>query len=213
MPNIKSAKKRVLVNKTKAQRNKSANSALKTAIKKANVAIEANAADKEAKAKEAKSNRQKASTPMEEAEKQAEKERTQKAVDYISESLASIRTNLDLSVDEDLGRVVVKIVDPETKEVLKHTSHDPSLVVIDETVGQLLSFLFVSPFLYQSLGCQSVILYVCGFALFRLFDITKPSLVGWADEKIHNAHGVMLDDVFAGLFAGVILFLIAWMIC
>ena len=47
MPNIKSAKKRVLVNKTKAQRNKSANSALKTAIKKANVAIETNAADKE----------------------------------------------------------------------------------------------------------------------------------------------------------------------
>ncbi len=48
MPNIKSAKKRVLVNKTKQARNKSANSALKTAIKKANVAIETNAADKEA---------------------------------------------------------------------------------------------------------------------------------------------------------------------
>ncbi len=47
MPNIKSAKKRVLVNKTKAARNKSTNSALKTAIKKANVAIETNAADKE----------------------------------------------------------------------------------------------------------------------------------------------------------------------
>ena len=47
MPNIKSAKKRVLVNKTKAQRNKSANSALKTAIKKANAAIGAHAADKE----------------------------------------------------------------------------------------------------------------------------------------------------------------------
>lgn len=47
MPNIKSAKKRVLVNKTKAQRNKSANSALKTAIKKANIAIEANATDKD----------------------------------------------------------------------------------------------------------------------------------------------------------------------
>ncbi len=46
MPNIKSAKKRVLVNKTKAARNKSANSALKTAIKKANSAIDANAADK-----------------------------------------------------------------------------------------------------------------------------------------------------------------------
>ncbi len=48
MPNIKSAKKRVLVNKTKAARNKSANTALKTALKKANAAIEANAADKDA---------------------------------------------------------------------------------------------------------------------------------------------------------------------
>lgn len=46
MPNIKSAKKRVIVNQTKAQRNKSANTALKTAIKKANAAIAANAADK-----------------------------------------------------------------------------------------------------------------------------------------------------------------------
>ncbi len=48
MPNIKSAKKRVLVNKTKAARNRSTNSALKTALKKANAAIEANAADKDA---------------------------------------------------------------------------------------------------------------------------------------------------------------------
>lgn len=48
MPNIKSAKKRVLVSASKAARNKSANSALKTAIKKANVALETNAADKDA---------------------------------------------------------------------------------------------------------------------------------------------------------------------
>ncbi len=46
MPNIKSAKKRVLVNATKAAKNKSTNSALKTAIKKANAAIEANDANK-----------------------------------------------------------------------------------------------------------------------------------------------------------------------
>ena len=100
-----------------------------------------------------------------------------------------------------------------TKEVLKHTSHDPSLVVIDETVGQLLSFLFIAPILYQTINCQTIILYVCGFVLFRLFDVAKPALVGWVDEKVQNAHGVMLDDVFAGLFAGVILFLIALMIC
>ncbi len=47
MPNIKSAKKRVIVNQAKAQRNKSTNSALKTAIKKANVAIETNAENKD----------------------------------------------------------------------------------------------------------------------------------------------------------------------
>ena len=53
MPNIKSAKKRVLVNAKKAARNKSSNSALKTAIKKANFAIENNADDKEALVKAA----------------------------------------------------------------------------------------------------------------------------------------------------------------
>lgn len=47
MPNIKSAKKRVIVNDKRAKRNKSMNSALKTAIKKANVAIEGGSADKE----------------------------------------------------------------------------------------------------------------------------------------------------------------------
>ena len=47
MPNIKSAKKRVIINKTKTERNKSRNSALKTALKKANAAIDNGAADKE----------------------------------------------------------------------------------------------------------------------------------------------------------------------
>ena len=46
MPNIKSAKKRVKVIATKTLRNKAINSALKTDMKKANIAIESNAADK-----------------------------------------------------------------------------------------------------------------------------------------------------------------------
>ena len=46
MPNIKSAKKRVKVIATKTARNKAYNSALKTAIKKANVAVSSNAADR-----------------------------------------------------------------------------------------------------------------------------------------------------------------------
>lgn len=46
MANIKSAKKRILVNQTKADRNKAIRSGVKTAVKKVTAAIEAN--DKEA---------------------------------------------------------------------------------------------------------------------------------------------------------------------
>ncbi len=42
MANIKSAKKRILVNRTKAERNKSIKSGVKTSIKKVTAAIEAN---------------------------------------------------------------------------------------------------------------------------------------------------------------------------
>ena len=48
MPNIKSAKKRVKVIATKTMQNKAINPQLKTEIKKANAAIDGNAADKEA---------------------------------------------------------------------------------------------------------------------------------------------------------------------
>ncbi|MBQ8350040.1 MAG: 30S ribosomal protein S20 [Ruminococcus sp.] len=48
MPNIKSAKKRVKVNKTKAAANKARKSNLKTILKKADVAVTTGAADKEA---------------------------------------------------------------------------------------------------------------------------------------------------------------------
>lgn len=48
MANIKSAKKRILVNRTKAERNKAIKSGVKTSVKKVNAAIAAN--DKEAAA-------------------------------------------------------------------------------------------------------------------------------------------------------------------
>ena len=43
---------------------------------------------------------------------------------------------------------------------------------------------------------------VAAFLFFRLFDITKPGPVGWADRK-GGAFGVMADDVIAGVFAAV----------
>ncbi|MGR3363103.1 MAG: phosphatidylglycerophosphatase A family protein [Maritimibacter harenae] len=82
--------------------------------------------------------------------------------------------------------------------------HDPSEIVIDEVVGQALAILPVSVGAY-GVGVDVLKLYpgwILGFALFRLFDIWKPWLVGWADRR-GGALGVMLDDVIAGIFAGI----------
>lgn len=93
-----------------------------------------------------------------------------------------------------------------SKEVLKYTKHDPSIIVIDEVVGQLLSFVLVADQLAGNVNAW--LTYVIGFALFRLFDIWKPQPVRWADSKILNAWGVMLDDVLAGIYAALCLYFI-----
>ncbi len=83
---------------------------------------------------------------------------------------------------------------------------DPSKVVIDETVGQLLSFSFVAFMAPEYLlGDGSLFYYAMGFAFFRFFDILKMGPVKYADTQIKNAYGVMLDDVFAGIFASIAL--------
>ena len=92
------------------------------------------------------------------------------------------------------------------KEVLKHTKHDPGFVVIDEFIGQSVSFLFIANYLKHN--SENLWLYVIGFLFFRLFDIEKPFPVGYIDKKILNAHGVILDDVFAGLYSAVVVYLI-----
>ncbi len=96
-----------------------------------------------------------------------------------------------------------------TKEVLKYTKHDPSIVVIDETAGQLLSFVAVANQLTGVADWRAFLLYLFGFALFRVFDITKPQPAKWADSKVMNAWGVMLDDIFAGIYAAAILYVIS----
>ena len=45
--------------------------------------------------------------------------------------------------------------------------------------------------------------WIGAFLLFRLFDVRKPWLVGWADRR-GDAIGLMLDDVMAGLMAAVV---------
>ena len=94
-----------------------------------------------------------------------------------------------------------------TKEVLKYTKHDPSIVVIDETAGQLFTFVAVADQLTGAADWRAFLLYL--FGLFRVFDITKPQPARWADSKGLNAWGVMLDDIFAGVYAAVILYVIS----
>ncbi len=93
-----------------------------------------------------------------------------------------------------------------TKEVLKWTSHDPSFVVIDEVAGQLLTFAPLAAFLQGRADAWGV--YLTGFVLFRIFDILKPQPVRWADKKVLNAWGVMLDDIIAGTYAMLILYIL-----
>ena len=83
-------------------------------------------------------------------------------------------------------------------------NHDPSEVVVDEVVGQWIA-LFVVSYGTWKMGLPALAMYpgwIAGFFFFRLFDIWKPSIVGWADRR-GDALGVMLDDVFAGVFAAI----------
>ena len=96
-----------------------------------------------------------------------------------------------------------------THEVVKYTEEDPSLVVIDEVVGQTLSFLFL-PFL--GIDTLSVTMLLSGFVLFRFFDIVKVWPACFFDKKVHNAFGVMMDDVVAGIYAAFVLTLIYYFV-
>jgi phosphatidylglycerophosphatase A len=49
---------------------------------------------------------------------------------------------------------------------------------------------------------------VVGFILFRLFDVWKPWPIRWLDRHLKGGMGVMVDDVVAGLFAAILLWLV-----
>lgn len=75
---------------------------------------------------------------------------------------------------------------------------DPPHVVIDEIAGQWLTFV---PFAWVSASAEPLF-YLTGFLLFRLFDIMKP----WPADRAQRwpgASGIMTDDLFAALYAGI----------
>ena len=76
---------------------------------------------------------------------------------------------------------------------------DDKSIVIDEIIGYLVFIIFFENTLFD---------LTVGFLLFRLFDIIKPYPISLIDKRMKNALGVILDDIIAGLFSGITLFII-----
>ena len=75
-------------------------------------------------------------------------------------------------------------------------THDDGRIVIDEIAGMFTTLIWF-PFELTTV--------MAGFALFRLFDIWKPGLIGTIDEKWPGAWGTFFDDVLAGIVSGVLI--------
>jgi phosphatidylglycerophosphatase A len=83
--------------------------------------------------------------------------------------------------------------------------HDHGAIVWDEFVGQWIALIPLVPLIDWDI--RSVIGVLLGFLLFRLFDIWKPWPISWLDRRVHGGLGIMIDDVIAGIFAAIILWL------
>lgn len=81
-------------------------------------------------------------------------------------------------------------------QILKR--EDAPQIVVDEVVGYLVAMIGI-PFTFYWV--------VCGFLLFRFFDIFKPFPISLIDEKVKGGWGVMLDDLAAGIFANLVMHL------
>jgi phosphatidylglycerophosphatase A len=80
---------------------------------------------------------------------------------------------------------------------------DPGRVVIDELLGQWITFLpFASPTTFE---------LAAGFVFFRVFDILKPPPVRASENWLSGGYGVMIDDVLAGIYACLCLAVLHWL--
>jgi phosphatidylglycerophosphatase A len=80
--------------------------------------------------------------------------------------------------------------------LVRWPGEDPGEVVIDEVAGQWLTLIFVP---------ADPLLYLIGFAVFRFFDVTKIWPASWADATLRGAPGVLIDDLFAGLYGMIVM--------
>ncbi|WRC18475.1 phosphatidylglycerophosphatase A [Helicobacter pylori] len=89
-----------------------------------------------------------------------------------------------------IGLIAITQIDKEEEE---SKIHDSSYIVIDELVGMWLAMAI------SGLSLAGVIL---SFIFFRIYDITKPSLIGKIDKEVKGGLGVVADDALAGTLAG-----------
>ncbi|MGL2749039.1 phosphatidylglycerophosphatase A family protein [Helicobacter pylori] len=89
-----------------------------------------------------------------------------------------------------IGLIAITQIDKEEEETKRH---DSSYIVIDELVGMWLAMAV------SGLSLAGVVL---SFIFFRIYDITKPSLIGKIDKEVKGGLGVVADDALAGVLAG-----------
>ncbi len=83
--------------------------------------------------------------------------------------------------------------------------HDQQHIVIDEAAGMWLSLMVAhSTAITMTYPYAQWLAILFSFAAFRLFDIWKPSTIGWIDRELKGGMGVMLDDVLAGIAGGLL---------
>ena len=87
---------------------------------------------------------------------------------------------------------------------------DHKTIVIDEVAGAGLSFLFIpllgiydfSTLVWQKESYLAALILII---FFRFFDILKPHPISFIDSKFKSGFGIVLDDLVAGIFAGLTL--------
>lgn len=82
-------------------------------------------------------------------------------------------------------------------------THDPGSIVIDEAAGIAITMAIAFPVMRANNIWEIIISGSVVFIFFRVFDILKPWPIRVIDKKVTGGHGVMLDDIAAGLFAGI----------
>ena len=95
----------------------------------------------------------------------------------------------------------IKLIDIYSNYIKKH---DSSEIVIDEFIGITFILLFYDFVKFTN----DLIMFLIIFILFRFFDILKIFPANIIDKRLKSAFGVILDDLIAGIYTIIILYIL-----